>query len=220
MFNLTSTKESSFRIAGPWVLGLFGLSAATFVAATRMAGWYGDSHSQFLLLPFIAVLGGLTPLLAAMWAFEVPDVLGTAMLGTWGSFWIGYSLLEWLFLSGRLAQPAGPFHELGFWFIPLAFITWVGAAAAASAALGLTLAFLAAGATLDAIGHLGLYERLVTVSGWLLVIASIIGWYTASAMMFETTSGRPVWPLGRMTQRVRTMAEPAPGQSPAARHAG
>ena len=117
-------------------------------------------------------------------------------------------------------EPQGPFHELGFWFIPLAFITWVGAAAAASAALGLTLAFLAAGATLGAIGHLGLYESLVTVSGWLLVIASIIGWYTASAMMFEITSGHQVWPLGRMTQRVRTMTEPAPGQSPAARHAG
>jgi succinate-acetate transporter protein len=219
MFNATSMKESSFRIAGPWVLGLFSLSAATFVVAARMAGWYGDSNSQFLLLPFIAVLGGLTPLLAAMWAFEVPDVLGTAMLGTWGSFWIGYALLQWLFLSGRLAEPAGPFHELGFWFIPLALITWVGAAAA-SAALGLTLAFLAAGATLAAIAHLSLHGGLLTVAGWLFVIASVIGWYTASAMMFEATTGRQVWPLGRMTQRVTSATEPVPGQSPTPRHAG
>ena len=33
MLNVTSIKESSFRIAGPWVLGLFSLSAATFVVA-------------------------------------------------------------------------------------------------------------------------------------------------------------------------------------------
>lgn len=220
MLNVTPIKESALRIAGPWVLGLFSLSAATFVVAARMAGWYGDAHSQFLLLPFVAVLGGLTPLLAAMWAFEVPDVLGTAMLGTWGSFGIGYALLGWLFLSGRLAEPAGPFHELGFWFIPLALITWVGAAAAESAALGLTLAFLAAGATLAAIAHLSLHAGLLVVAGWLLVIASVIGWYTASAMMFEATSGRQVWPLGRMAQRVTSAAEPVPGPSPAARHAG
>jgi len=144
MLEVTSIKESSFRIAGPWVLGLFSLSAATFVVAARMAGWYGGPDSRFLLLPFVAVLGGLTPLLAAMWAFEVPDALGTAMLGTWGSFGIGYALLEWLFLSGRLAEPVGPYHELGFWFIPLALITSVGAAAAGSAVLGLTLAFLPA----------------------------------------------------------------------------
>jgi succinate-acetate transporter protein len=142
------------------------------------------------------------------------------MLGTWGSFGIGYALLEWLFLSGGLAEPAGPFHELGFWFVPLVLITWVGAAAAESAALGLTLAFLAAGATLAAIAHLSLHAGLLVVAGWLLVIASVIGWYTASAMMFEATSGRQVWPLGRMAQRVTSATEPVPGQSPAARHAG
>jgi hypothetical protein len=57
------------------------------------------------------------------------------------------------------------------------------------------------------------------VAGWLLGIASVIGWYTASAMMFEATSGRQVWPLGRMAQRVTSATEPVPGQSPAARHA-
>jgi succinate-acetate transporter protein len=220
MLNVTSIKESSFRIAGPWVLGLFSLSAATFVVAARMAGWYGGPNSRFLLLPFVAVLGGLTPLLAAMWAFDVPDALGTAMLGTWGSFGIGYALLEWLFLSGRLAEPVGPYHELGFWFIPLALITWVGAAAAGSAALGLTLAFLAAGATIAAVANLSLHGGLLMAAGWLLLIASAIGWYTATAMMFEATSGRQIWPLGRMTQRVAPITEPMPGASPAARHAG
>src|SRR6476646_340277 len=100
MLEVTSIKESSYRIAGKWVHGLFSLWAATLVVAARMAGWYGGPDSRFLLLPFVAVLGGLTPLLAAMWAFEVPDALGTVMLGTWGSFGIGYALLEWLFPSG------------------------------------------------------------------------------------------------------------------------
>ena len=96
MFNVKSTTEvetgtvaaGRSRIAIPWVLGLYSLAGATFVVAARMVGWYGGPESQFLILPFAAVLGGLTQLLAGMWAFEAADALATAMLGTWGSFWI------------------------------------------------------------------------------------------------------------------------------------
>ena len=50
ILNDTPIKESALRIAGPWVLGLFSLSAATFVVAARMATdaspWYGKAwHS-------------------------------------------------------------------------------------------------------------------------------------------------------------------------------
>lgn len=210
----------SHRIALPWILGLYSLAGATFVVAARMAGWYGGSESQYLLLPFAAVLGGLTQLLAGMWAFEAADALATAMLGTWGSFWIGYGILNGLFLSGKLSEPAGPFHELGFWFIPLALITWMGAAAADSAALALTLVFLAAGASIAAIANLSLHGGLMMLAGWLLIISSVLGWYTATAMLFEATSGRQIWPVGKLRQRVISRPVPMPGQSPAARHAG
>jgi len=222
MLDVTSLKDpargADHRIAAPWILGLYSLAGATFVVAARMAGWYGGSESQFLILPFAAVLGGLTQLLAGMWAFEAADSLATAMLGTWGSFWIGYGVLNALFLSGKLAQPVGPFHELGFWFIPLALITWMGAAAAESAALGITLAFLAAGASITAIANLSLHPGLMMVAGWLFIIASVLGWYTATAMMFEATSGRQIWPVGMLRHRMTTGPDAVP--TPAPRHAG
>ncbi|HEX7788205.1 MAG TPA: GPR1/FUN34/YaaH family transporter [Methylomirabilota bacterium] len=203
----------SNRIAVPWVLGLYALAGATFIVAARMAGWYGGSESRFLLLPFAAVLGGLTQLLAGMWAFEAEDTLATAMLGIWGSFWIGYGILQALFLSGRLVEPTGPFRELGFWFIPLALITWVGAAAARSAALAVTLVFLAAGASIAAIANISMHGGLMILAGWLFIISSVLAWYTATAMMFETTSGHQVWPLGRLRSwrlpRTTTMPGPA-----------
>src|SRR5690242_13909155 len=101
-------------IAVPWVLGLYSLASVAFVVAARMAGWYGGPESQLLVLPFAAVLGGVTQLLAGMWAFETADTLATAMLGTWGSFWIGYGILNALSLR-MLAEAPGPFHELGLW---------------------------------------------------------------------------------------------------------
>jgi len=194
----------SHRIAAPWILGLYSLAGATFVVAARMAGWYGGSQSQFLVLPFAAVLGGLTQLLAGMWAFEAADALATAMLGTWGSFWIGYGILNVLFLSGRLAEPIGPFHELGFWFIPLALITWMGAAAAGNAALA----------------NLTLHGELVIVAGWLFVISSVLGWYTATAMLFETISGRQIWPVGHLHLRMIHRPESLPDPAPATRRVG
>lgn len=211
-----SIGAGSHRIAVPWVLGLYGLASATFVVAARMAGWYGGAHSPFLLLPFAAVLGGLTQLLAAMWAFEGEDTLGTAMLGTWGSFWIGYGILNALFLSGRLTEPSGPYPELGFWFIPLALITWMGAVAAASTALTITLVFLAGGASIAAIANISMHGGLMRLGAWLFIIAAVLAWYTATAMMFEAAWGRQLWPLGRLRQWIG----PRPATMSSARHAG
>lgn len=225
MHDITSVSEptvegGSRRIAVPWVLGLYALAGATFVVAARMAGWYGGSESRFLLLPFAAVLGGLTQLLAGMWAFEAEDTLATAMLGIWGSFWIGYGILYGLFLSGRLVEPAGPFRELGFWFIPLALVTWMGAAAARSVGLAVTFVFLAAGASIAAIANISMHGGLMMLAGWLFIIASVLAWYTATAMMFEATSGHQVWPLGRLRNWKNSPATSLHGETAAARRAG
>ena len=228
MHDVTSVTEptaesigvGSHRIAVPWVLGLYGLAGATFIVAARMAGWYGGTDSRFLLLPFAAVLGGLTQLLAGMWAFEAEDTLATAMLGTWGSFWIGYGILNALFLSGRLTEPSGPFPELGFWFIPLALITWMGAAAAWSVALAITLVFLAAGASIAAIANISMHGGLMLLAGWLFIVSSVLAWYTATAMMFEATSGRQLWPLGRPRQWIGSRSAAMSGHASTIRHAG
>jgi len=230
MFKMTSTNDpatgmvatNSRRVSVPWILGLYSLAAATFIVAARMAGWYGGPESQFLLLPFAAVLGGLTQLLAGMWAVEADDALAAAMLGTWGSFWIGYGILNALFLSGKLAEPPGPFHELGFWFAPLALITWMGALAAVaeSVALVLTLAFLASGATLASVANIGLHGGLMTLAGWFFILSAALAWYTATALLFEATSGRELWPLGRASRRAGRHEAPRPHQEAPAHRVG
>jgi len=222
-FETGTVAVGQYRIAVPWVLGLYSLACASFVVAARMAGWYGGPESQFLVLPFVAVLGGLTTLLAGMWAFEAADALATAMLGTWGSFWIAYGILNALFLSGKLAGPPGPFYELGFWFVPVALITWMGAAAAVaeSVALVLTLALLAAGSTVAAVANIGQHGGLLRLAGWFFITSAALAWYTATAMLFAATSGYQVWPVGLAPRR--RMAGPSaemPTQNPLPRRVG
>jgi succinate-acetate transporter protein len=199
-------------IAAPSILGLYGFAGATFMVAANMAHWFGSNSSVFTLLPFAAMFGGLAQFLAGMWAYKARDGVATAMHGMWGAFWMAYGLLGLLYAAGHTAMPAGAWPEIGFWFIVLAAITWVGAAAAAAARKGLTLVlvFLAAGSTCCAIGNLAGSEALNTVAGWLFIISAIAAWYVASALMLNEAYGREVWSLGR-SRHMREMPPIAVG---------
>jgi uncharacterized protein len=190
----------------PWILGLYGLAGATFVVASHMAQWYGGVRSDLFIFPFAAVLGGIATFLAGMWAYRTRDGLATAMLGTWGSFWTAYGLLNLLVATGRLTLPTVTFPAMGFWFIALAAITWMGAVAAAaeSTALSTVFGFLAAASTLVAIADLVGIAMLAIIAGWLFIVAAIAAWYTASAILFVDAFGREVLPLGSIGPARRT----------------
>ena len=186
-------------VAAPSILGLYGFAGATFIVAANMAHWFGTSQTALYLAPFAAMFGGLAQFLAGMWSFKARDGVASAMHGMWGSFWLAYGLLSILFATGTLAKPTGAFEALGFWFIVLAAITWVGCFAAAAEAKGLAwlLGFLAAGSTVAAVGQIAGVEPLNVLAGYLFIISAVIAWYVASGLMLESAYGRPVWPLGK-----------------------
>ncbi len=186
-------------IAPPSILGLYGFAGATLIVAAHLANWYGDSASALYLFPFAAMFGGLAQLLAGMWAYRARDGLATAMHGMWGSFWLGYGLLHLLFALDVLIAPAAEFPELGWWFIALAAITWVGAVAAAGENLVLTgvLGALALGATVAAPAEIMGSEALSVWAGYIFIVSAVLAWYLASAMMLEGTYGRVILPIGK-----------------------
>ncbi len=187
-------------IAAPSVLGLYGFAGATFMVAAQMAHWFGTpGRTDLFLAPFAAMFGGLAQFAAGMWSFKARDAVATAMHGMWGAFWIAYGILNLGFATGTLSKPSPAFPALGFWFIVLAAITWVGmwAASAESKAVATVLFFLALGSTLAAIGELAGAEGLRILAGWSFIISAVIAWYTASALMLEGAFGRVVLPLGK-----------------------
>jgi succinate-acetate transporter protein len=222
---MVNSIDKRSRIASPWILGLYGAAGATFIVAANMARWFGGPDSAWFLFPFAAVLG-IVQLLAAMWAYETRDGLATAILGIWGSFWIGYGILNALLATGKLTQPHAAFPALAFWFIALAAITWMAAVSAMmeSAALVAVFVLFAAGSTIAAIGEgLGIHG-LTIVAGWLFIISAVCAWYTATAMMFEETFGREMLPIGhyKTTQEPSRVGAPdsTMRQAPVSRRAG
>lgn len=186
-------------IAPPSILGLYGFAGATLIVAAHQAGLYGGSTSAQFLFPFAAFFGGLAQFTAGMWGFRARDGLATAMHGMWGAFWMAYGVLQLLFATHTLTEPTGRFPELGWWFIALAAITWMGtiAALAENGVLTGVLGFLAAGSTVSAYAFLADSAGAAEIGGWLFIISAVIAWYLASAMMLAGAYKREVLPIGR-----------------------
>ena len=201
-------------IAAPSILGLFGFAVSTFMVAANIAGWYGDeTTTPLILFPFAFAFGGVAQLLAAMWAYRARDALATGIHGAWGSFWIGYGIYQLLIavhvLPGTASNPLAA-SAFGFWFIGLAAVTWTGfvAALTENLAVSLVLLSLAGGSTLLAIGEIAGVRGLLTVAGYVLIVSSILAWYTASAMMLQGVTRRVVLPMGVKGQPSRPGAIP------------
>ncbi len=187
-------------VAAPMILGLFSLASATFVVGSFLAHWYAPSASVMLLVPFVAIFGGLTQLLAGMWAYRARDSLATAIHGMWGSFWLAYGVLYGLFSSQIAGITGTAFPELGIAFIAIAAISWVLTFASLSRNITLfaTMGLLSIGTTLGAIAYLAGSATVLTVSGWFMLIGGIIGWYTGGAMVLNTAFGRRILPVGKL----------------------
>jgi succinate-acetate transporter protein len=139
-----------------------------------------------------------------MWAYKARDAVATAMHGMWGSFWMAFGTLWMLVSAGKATIPANgaAFPALGYWFVVLAAITWAGtvAASAASSVVASVLGFLAAGSTVTAIAELAGVEGLRILGGYLFIIAAVIAWYAATALMINSSFGRTVMSLGTTSE--------------------
>ncbi|WP_329141622.1 acetate uptake transporter [Streptomyces sp. NBC_00670] len=192
-------------IAAPSILGLFGFASSTFMVASNLAEWWGDTLvSPVLLAPLVIFFGGLAQLAAGMWAYRARDGVATAMHGTWGAFWLAWGMMQLMVANGLLPLSAPLSQAFGFWWIVLAVTTLFGALASLGQNFGmfLVLILLAAGSALLAAGLLGTTHSLVLAAGWVLVASSAAAWYTAGAMMLEQSyGGRVILPLGRWSLR-------------------
>src|SRR4051794_25925342 len=180
-------------VAAPSILGLFGFAGATFIVASNLAGWYGNAATPGYLFPFAAVFGGVAQFMAGMWAYRARDAVATAMHGMWGSFWIGYGILQLLLATHVLATGATLDHALGFWFIALCAITFsgmLGALAEGSIGLLAVLGTLAAGCGLAAVGFIDSSTTLQHWAGWGFVISAAPAGDTGTGSMLKGAGGK------------------------------
>jgi len=178
---------------------MFTLGAILFLVCAP-AGWYGPSlQSHVYVLP-IVLFGGLVQLVAGFWAMRNRDSLATAIHGIWGFFWLSYGILSIFFATNILPlNPLAYSTSLGYWSIPLAIVTWAGAATAmrTNVAMSVFLTILGLGSTVSVVGFLAGAPGVIHAAGWILVAAAFAAWYTAAAMLLEWGFDYAVLPIGR-----------------------
>jgi uncharacterized protein len=194
-------------IAAPSILGLAGFAGATFMVASIQAKWWGTPLDLRAVAPFCMLFGGVAQFMAGMWAYRARDAVATLAHGTWGSFWIGFGILQILQATGTLPTPAPTAPDLGFgiWFVALAFCTWAAAFGALAENIGLfaVLSTLATGSTLTAAGLIsgGFNSGWTTVGGWLFVFSAGFAVYTVLAMTLMSVTGRAILPTGEYKKK-------------------
>ncbi len=224
---LARTRVTLSPIAAPSIMGLFGFMIATLMVGAWQAGWYGDALTPSFLWPFALIAGGFTQIIAAVACLKARDGVALAVHTAWGAFWIGWSVLQILVVTGTLAAiPLGSTSPgFAFWFIGLTLVT--GSAALASTAtsglLFLTLGSLTAGSALTAAGFYAGNLGVTQAGGWLFVVSAAAAWLVATAMMLENSFGRTIIPLGKWSRsanvpgRVATMPIQRPVGMPGVR---
>ncbi len=196
----------------PTILGLYAFSGSILLVAPWLAGLYGNASSPYYLLPLIGFLGGLAQFSAAMWAFTSRQWTTSVITTMWASEHSAWAILNLLYLLQTLAQPSGAAPGFGIWYIALAWITWIGAVAAIkqNAISLLILVTGALGATLLGVDEMLGLQRLSVPGAYLLIVAGLLAWYAASALLLKSTFDKdilPVWPAKKPGGKKRARAK-------------
>ena len=191
-------------IAAPSIMGLFGFMIATLMVGAWQAGWYGNAATPLIIWPFALVAGGIMQSIAAIASFRARDGVAVAVHTAWGSFWVGWGILELLVTMHVMPAiaPGMTSPSFAFWFIALTLVTFFGALGALAQNLGLfvVLGTLAAGSALTAAGFYAGSLGTVQAGGWLFVVSAAAAWLVAGAMVLEHSFGRTIVPLGKWTK--------------------
>jgi hypothetical protein len=192
-------------LAAPSIMGLFGFMIATVMLGAWQAGWYGTAKTPLVIWPFALVAGGLLQSAAALYSLRARDGVAVAVHTAWGSFWIGWGILQLLVATHVMAAipPGAASASMGFWFIALTLVTFWGMLGAMAHSLGLftVLSTLSAGAAVTAAGFFAGSLPVQQAGGVLFVIAAAAAWLTAGAMTLEHAFGRVIIPLGKWPPR-------------------
>lgn len=224
---LARTRVSLTPMAAPSIMGLFGFTIATLMVGGWLGGWYGTSATPLILWPFALFAGGVLQSIAAIASFRARDGVALAVHTVWGSFWLGWGVLELLVTAHMVApiQPGALSPGFGFWFITLTLVTmWcmIGALAQ-NVGLFAVLSALTTASALTAAGFFAGSLGTVQAGGYLFAISAILAWLVAGAMVLEHAYGKTVIPLGKRSKeanipgRVTTLPLSYPAGMPGVR---
>lgn len=186
--------EPAADIADAGPLGMAAFALTTFVLSVFNAGLL-SADLQAVVLPLALFYGGLTQVLAGMWAFRTGNTFGALAFTSFGAFWLSYAAYSQFVLDGLGADAAAAtgVFLLG-WTIFAAYMT-LAAMRTNIAVLGVFVALALTLALLTAASFTGV-PALTYAGGWAGLLTAFIAWYGSAAVITNLTWNRTVLPVG------------------------
>jgi succinate-acetate transporter protein len=185
--------------ADPAPLGLAGFALTTFILGLVNANVVSGAD-VFVVLSVAGAYGGLTQLLAGMWAFAERNTFAAVAFSSYGAFWISFVLLIQFFVP-ETAKVHGPLvanHAVALYLFCWGFFTFYMWIATFRINLALNLVFLTLWIAylLLGIGYLGSGHPTITHwGGYVTTVCAVIAWYVSAAHVINNYLGRTVLPL-------------------------
>ncbi len=182
------------KVADPLALG-YGAFATTLFALGWVIAGLVPPPLMLAYVPLALFLGGITMLLAGMWAFRACQTFNATVFSAYAAMWLAVGFLMLNLNSPALNfGPAAPAAPLLI-FIPFTFFTlyvWIASfRLSALVIIFYTLLFVAL-ILLDLV-FLGSMSPRVT--GTICIICAVAGWYVSAAELFRAVYGRTILPL-------------------------
>ena len=193
------------RIADPLPMGLAAFAAATWTASAVLAGWF-DVKELLVAIPVLFIFGGFAQFIAGMWAYARSNMLATVAFCSFGAFNMAFAILLWMQATHSIGPISGPGVKgtAGMFVLMFGVIAAYLAFAALSDNLmiALILGVLAIAYILDGIGlWIGGFNVVGAIGGYAGLVASVLAFYESAAIVFDSISGREVFPtFGVMRQ--------------------
>jgi succinate-acetate transporter protein len=93
------SRPAADSIADPGPLGLAAFALTTFILSLFNAGMVDTPGLTHIVLPMALVYGGVIQILAGMWEFKKNNTFGALVFSSYGAFWVGLAVMEWLVLE-------------------------------------------------------------------------------------------------------------------------
>ena len=187
--------------ANPAPLGLSGFALSTFILS-MFNGHLVNMAGLPVLFGALLFYGGIAQFLAGMWHFRIGDTFSATVFGSYGAFWMALWAF-YVFYAKTIPEGDVLNHAIGLYLL-----VWAGFTALlfivslrTTGAVALTVLLLVVTELVLGLGNNAGSESTIKLGGYIGLATAVAAWYTAFAILLESTFGRwilPVFPLSRI----------------------
>ena len=189
--------EHQAIIGDPAPMALFGFATGTFLIAMTLTGAW-PMASAIAVVPALLWFAGVGQFIGGLVSLVRGSTFGATAFCSFGMGNIIVATFLWMQHAGMLPATGNATALLGIGLFCLAYIALMLTVAAmrANLAYGATIAALVPGYALVAVTDVGGPAVVGHIGGWFLVLAALLAFYAAGAVVVNSQWCRELLPVG------------------------